>query len=72
MSQRIAAHHLLGLLIKLAVDKHQWLLKIKRKHLEDLQHYRQPLPQPETADRYHESDLDGVEKTAGYRPRPYL
>ena len=33
---------------------------------------RQPLPQPETADRYHEPDPDGVEKTAGYRPRPYL
>ena len=37
-----------------------------------LQHYRQPLPQQETTDRYHEPDPDGVEKTAGYRPRPYL
>ena len=72
MSQRIAAHHLLGLLIKLAVDKHQWLLKIKRKHLEDLQHYRQPLPQQETTDRHHEPDPDGLEEPAGYRSRPYL
>ena len=34
--------------------------------------YRQPLPQQETTDRYHEPDPDGVEKTAGYRSRPYL
>ena len=33
---------------------------------------RQPLPQSETADRYHESDPDGVEEPAGYRTRPYL
>ena len=34
--------------------------------------HRQPLPQPETADRYHEPDPDGVEEPAGYRPCPYL
>ncbi len=38
----------------------------------DLQHYRQPLPQQETTDRYHEPDPDGVEEPAGYRTRPYL
>ena len=38
----------------------------------DLQHYRQPLPQQETADRYHEPDPDGTEEPAGYRSRPYL
>ena len=34
--------------------------------------YRQPLPQQETTDRYHEPDPDGVEEPAGYRTRPYL
>ncbi len=38
----------------------------------DLQHHRQPLPQQETTDRYHEPDPDGVEESAGYRTRPYL
>ena len=38
----------------------------------DLQYHRQPLSQPETADRYHEPDPDGVEEPAGYRTRPYL
>ena len=37
-----------------------------------LQHYRQPLPQQETTDCYHEPDPDGVEEPAGYRTRPYL
>ena len=35
-------------------------------------YYRQPLPQQETTDRYHEPDPDGVEEPAGYRTRPYL
>ena len=29
MTERIAAHHLLGLFIKMAVDKNQWLIKIE-------------------------------------------
>ena len=34
--------------------------------------HRQPLPQPETADRYHEPGPDGVEEPTGYRTRPHL
>ena len=34
--------------------------------------HRQPLPQPETADCYHEPDPDGVEEPTGYRTRPHL
>jgi len=34
--------------------------------------HRQPLPQPKTADRYHEPDPDGVEEPTGYRTRPHL
>ena len=34
--------------------------------------HRQPLPQPKTADRYHEPDLDGVEEPTGYRTLPHL
>lgn len=30
MTERIAAHHLLGLFIKMAVDKNQWLIKMER------------------------------------------
>ena len=34
--------------------------------------HRQPLPQPKTADRYHEPGPDGVEEPTGYRTRPHL
>ena len=34
--------------------------------------HRQPLPQQETTDRYHEPGPDGVEEPTGYRTRPHL
>lgn len=53
-------------------DKRIHLIEVKNfgraiNPVKDLQHYRQPLPQPKTTDRHHEPDPDGVEKTAGYR-----
>lgn len=36
MTERIAAHHLLGLFIKMAVDKNQWLIKIERKQTQHI------------------------------------
>ena len=38
----------------------------------NLQHCRQPLPQPEAFNRYHESDAGRNPASAGYRPCPYL
>ena len=48
------------------------MVKNEQPDCAKVSNHRQPLPQPETADRYHEPDPDGVEESAGYRPRPYL
>ena len=48
------------------------MVKNEQPDCSKVSNHRQPLPQPETADRYHEPGSDGVEESTGYRPRPYL
>ena len=38
----------------------------------DLQHRRQPIPQPEAADRHHQPDAGRDTPPTGYRPCPHL
>ena len=37
-----------------------------------LQHRRQPIPQPEAADRHHQPDTGRDTTPTGYRPCPHL
>ena len=48
------------------------MVKNEQPDCSKVSNHRQSLPQPETADRYHEPDPDGVEEPTGYRTRPHL
>ena len=48
------------------------MVKNEQPDCAKVSNHRQPLPQPETADRYHEPGPDGVEEPTGYRARPHL
>ena len=48
------------------------MVKNEQPDCSKVSNHRQPLPQQETTDRYHEPGPDGVEEPTGYRTRPHL